>query len=274
VIRRLKWIEKTVGPSLNAALSRSGPIKLKPIIAESIRRGDEVHNRNKSATSSFYMIITPHLVATEVAKETVIEIMKFIAENVHFFLNISMGAAKIITLAAHNISNSSIVTTMITNGVEFGIKVSGTGEKWFKAPAPMVDAKYFKGFSSADAGPQLGDSSTIETAGYGAFALAASPAIVEFIGGTVEYAIEITNRMKKICYGSSPDFLIPVIGYAGTGTGIDVLKVCETGIAPMMDAGVAHKIAGKGQIGAGIVTAPLTCFQQGRAELARLVNRS
>jgi len=267
VYNRLKWIEKVFGPAMNLTIEKTGPIRLKPIIAESIRRGDEVHNRNKASTSAFYVLITPKLLKTSMEKEIIYEVMEFMAGNVHFFLNLSMGAAKVITLSGQGIKNSSIVTTMFTNGCEFGITLSGTGNRLYKAPARMVDAKYFKGFSERDACPHIGDSMIIETAGYGAFALAASPAIIEFIGGTVEYAIEITNKMRKICYGSNPDFLIPILNYSGTPTGIDVLKVCETGIVPMMDAGVAHKEAGKGQIGAGIASAPLACFEEGLREL-------
>jgi hypothetical protein len=173
-----------------------------------------------------------------------------------------MCAAKIMALSAHNIENSSIVTAMISNGHEFGITVSGTGDKWFKAPAPYAKAKYFEGFSDRDASPQLGDSMMAETAGYGGFALAGSPAIIGFVGGTVDYGIEVTNRMRKICHGTHPDFVIPYLNYAGTPTGIDVLKVCETGIVPIMDVGIAHKEPGKGQIGAGLVSAPIECFHE------------
>ena len=134
--------------------------------------------------------------------------------------------------------------------------------KWYEADAPYVKAKYFTGYSQTDASPILGDSPIIETVGYGAFALAAAPAITSFIGGTIEESVDIVNKMRRICYGSHPNFLIPYLNYSGTPVGIDVCKVAETKITPIMDVGVAHKQPGKGQIGAGLSNAPLICFEE------------
>jgi hypothetical protein len=149
---------------------------------------------------------------------------------------------------------------MARNGTDFGIQVSGTGNKWFTGPAPVPDALYFPGFSKEDANPDIGDSSITETGGLGGFALAAAPAIVQFVGGTAQEAMSYTLSMYNICYGESSLYQIPVLDFRGTPLGIDVVKVIQNNIAPVIDTGVAHKKPGVGQVGAGVVKAPFEPF--------------
>jgi hypothetical protein len=182
-----------------------------------------------------------------------------------------MAAAKAMTGAAAGVEGSSMVTAMARNGVEFGIRVSGTGDTWFTAPAPLVDGLYFPGYSIADAAPDLGDSAITETAGLGGFAMAAAPAIVNFVGGTPEDAIANTAEMGVITIGRNGGLTLPAMGFAGTPSGIDVRKVVDTGIAPVINTGIAHRDAGIGQIGAGITRAPLECFAKAVSRLVAAV---
>src|SRR5262249_14022119 len=192
----------------------------------------------------------------------------FIVGNDHFFLNISMAACKAMTDAARGVPSSSLVTAMARNGVEFGIRLSGTGDRWFTTSAPVVDGLYFPGYTIADAAPDLGDSAITETAGLGGFAMAAAPAIVKFVGGTPGDAVANTAAMHHITLGENTAFTLPAMNFAGTPAGIDARKLVDTGVLPIVNTGIAHREAGIGQIGAGITQAPLSCFIQAVAALA------
>jgi len=272
VLDRLKWIEESLGPALDQVCKMS-EIDLKSITAEALRRGDECHNRNKSATSIFFKTITPKLLHTDLDKETIAKILDFVGGNDHFFLNLSMAACKATTDAAHNIKNSTIVTAMTTNGVEFGIRVSGLGNEWFLSPAPRkIKGKLFKGYTQDDANPALGDSYISEPCGIGAFAMAASPAISEFVGSTPMFGIEVTKNMGKITFTKHTDYKIPYLDYEGTPTGICLEKVMRTGIVPVVNTGIAHKQAGIGQIGAGIAYTPIGSFKSAAASFKAKYN--
>ncbi|MEM1949668.1 MAG: DUF1116 domain-containing protein [Nitrososphaerota archaeon] len=265
VIDRLKFLNTELAESLRAALhecvkDKSG-IDLRNIIAQALHMGDECHNRNVAATSLFFREIAPYIAKTS-DSETARKVMATIDSNNHFFINLAMAACKLMTDRAHNIKYSTIVTAISRNGTYLGIRVSGLSDEWFTAYAPVPKGLYFPGFSETDSNPDIGDSTITETAGLGAFAMAASPAIVRFVGGDVKSAVEITNRMGKICYGKHPYFTIPYLEFEGTPTGIDIRKVLRLGLPPVADTGIAHKKAGVGQIGAGIVEIPLEPFKQ------------
>jgi len=261
VIQHLKWMEKELAPSLKLAIKRSGGINLKTIISQALHMGDECHNRNVAATSLFERQIMPHLIEANLETNVTSRIARFLAENDHFFLNLSMTACKAMMDAAHSIENCTLVTAMSRNGTEFGIRVSGLGDRWFTAPAPTAKGLYFPGYGPADANPDLGDSSITETRGIGGFAMAAAPAIVKFVGGTPADAVGYTKEMMNITVSKDYSFTIPSLNFEGTPMGIDVIRVLDTGILPIINTGIAHKKPGIGQIGAGIVRAPMECFK-------------
>lgn len=264
VIDRLRWMEKVLYPVLNAGIKRAcdsdNAIDLKNLIAQALHMGDELHNRNKAATSLFLRTIFPYLVESSNDNKTLAEVVRFLDSNDHFFLNLGMAAAKASLEPAHGIQGSSYVTIMARNGTDFGIKVSGLGDKWFTAPAAVPKVLLFPGFKPEDVNPDIGDSAIMETLGVGAFALAAAPAIVQFIGGTPQDAVNYTLEMYEITVSENNIFNIPNLNFRGTPTGIDVLKVAETGISPVLDTGVAHRQPGVGQVGAGIVRTPIEAF--------------
>ena len=210
----------------------------------------------------------PALLRTKVAPAEIAAVVDFIAGNDHFFLNLSMAACKAMLDAAHGVAGSSLVTAMARNGVEFGIRLSGAGDAWFTAPAPLVDGLLFPGYTAADAAPDLGDSAITETAGLGGFAMAAAPAIVQFVGGSPQDALANTLAMTHITLGRNGAFTLPALDFTGTPAGIDARKVVDTGIAPIINTGIAHRAAGVGQIGAGITRAPLACFAKAIVALA------
>lgn len=261
VIERLKWMEAVLYPALKAALESSGKIDLKNIIAQALSMGDEVHNRNRAATSLLYRTIAPSIIKTS-DRDTAATVLEFINSNDHFFLNLSMGISKATLDAAAGIEYSTIVVTMARNGTEFGIRLAGTGDKWFTGESPVPDALYFKGYTKADANPDIGDSSITETNGLGGFAIAASPAIVQFVGGSTKDASNYTLKMYEITAAENNTYKIPYLDFRGTPTGIDLLKVIDRNILPFIDTGVAHKNAGIGQIGAGVLNAPAGPFKK------------
>ena len=271
VLARLRRMATVLCPVLAATLRAAGPIALKPLIAQALHMGDEVHNRNVAATSLLLRRLLPALLRCAARREDVAETAAFIAENDHFFLNVCMAACKTMLDAARDIPASSMVTAMARNGVAFGIRLSGTGDRWFTAPAPVVDGLFFPGYARADAAPDLGDSAITETAGLGGFAMAVAPAIARFVGGTPDDAIANTAAMAHITLGRNPAFTLPALDFAGTPAGIDARWVADTGLLPVINTGIAHREAGIGQIGAGITHAPMACFAQAVSALAETI---
>jgi hypothetical protein len=268
VLARLKWMEKTLAPTLRAGLEFLKDLELKPLMAQALHMGDEVHNRNVAASSLIIKRLVPALLKSSAPAPEVASVIEFIAGNDHFFLNISMAACKSMLDAAHGVAGSSMVSVMARNGVEFGIRLSGLGDRWFTAPAPVVDGLYFPGFAKKDAAPDLGDSAITETAGVGGFAMAAAPAIVKFVGGTPQDALANTLSMTHITLRRNGAFTLPALDFAGTPACIDARRVVDTGILPVINTGIAHKEPGVGQIGAGVTRAPLACFTQAVSALA------
>lgn len=267
VLTRLKWMEQTLYPALKGVLKATGPIDLRSIIAQALHMGDEVHNRNRAATSLLIRQIAPALITTS-TKKVAAEILKFIDGNDHFFLNLSMAAIKAMLEPAESIEGCTLVTAMARNGTDFGIRVAGMPDRWFTAPAPVVEGLWLPGFTAADANPDIGDSSITETGGVGGFAMAAAPAIVRFVGGTSSLALSVTQEMYEITAGEHELFTVPALNFRGTPLGIDVRKVMATGILPFINTGIAHKEPGVGMVGAGLVRAPRQCFEQAFKQIA------
>ena len=261
VITRLKWLQNTLYPIIKEALEIHGEINLKTMIAQVLQMGDEGHNRNKAGTSLLIREIAPAIVATHFSQEEKIEALKFLNSNDHTFLNLTMPACKSPMDPVGNIPYSTIVYTMARNGTEFGIRVSGLGNRWFTAPAEIIDGLYFPGFTSADANPDVGDSCITETTGIGGFCMAAAPAIVQFVGGTVADSIKYSTQIYEITEGEGNTYQIPALNFRGSATGIDIRKVIETGIRPIINTGIAAKEIGVGQVGAGLVSPPMKCFE-------------
>ena len=262
VYGRLKWMETDLYPTLDRALqSMPDGIDIKSLIAQALHMGDEGHNRNRAGTSLFLRAIGPALARTNRDNEVLARVIEFINGNDHFFLNLSMPAGKAALEPAEGVAGSSIVTVMARNGTDFGIRLGSIPNRWFTAPAGRVQGLYFPGYGEADANPDIGDSTITETAGYGGFAMAAAPAITQFVGGTPQAALEATLEMYEITFGEHEGFTIPALNFRGTPLGIDVRYVAETGVLPRLNTGIAHKNPGVGMVGAGILRAPEKCFQ-------------
>jgi len=268
VLARLRWLRDVYGPIMGQALQRSGGLDMKNLIAQQIQMGDEGHNRNKAGSALFARLLAPHLARTGARADDLAAVMTYLAENDLAVLNQVMAACKATMDAAHGIEGSTVVTCMARNGTDFGIRVSGLGAAWFTAPAEVPVGLFFPGFTQEDANPDIGDSTITETAGIGAFAMAAAPAIVKFVGGTPKLALESTMEMYEITVAENPAFGIPALDFRGTPTGIDIRKVVKTGITPRVNTGIAHRKPGIGQIGAGLVRPPMACFEQALEAMA------
>jgi hypothetical protein len=261
VIARLKWLAAEMGPIIGAALRRSDGIDLRTLMAQALRMGDEMHQRNVAASSLLLRALAPHLMRTGADAAALARVMEFIAGNEQFFLNLAMAAGKALTDPANGIAHSTLVTAMARNGTDFGLRVSGHGERWFTAPVEQPTGLYFPGFEASDANPDMGDSAIVETIGLGGMAMAASPAAARFVGaGGMAEALQVTAEMRQISLGEHPHFRIPSLDEQGTPTGIELRRVVETGITPLINTGIAGRRAGTGQIGAGTVRAPFACF--------------
>ena len=261
VLGRLAWLRDSLGPALGKAVRELGGVPLKTLVARGLTMGDEMHQRNVACSSLLLRILAPALARTSANSTDLAACLDFIGRNDQFFLNVAMAMGKAMTDPARNIENASIVTAMCRNGTDFGIRVSGTGDEWFTAPVEMPVGLYFAGFSEADANPDMGDSAIVETIGLGGFAMGAAPAVVGFIGaGQPSEAGRFTRAMAEITTGPNPEWTIPSMDYTGVPTGIDIRRVVETGLAPTINTGIAHKRPGVGQVGAGNVKAPLKCF--------------
>ena len=259
VLQRLRWMARVLAPDLRRALA-TGPIDLAAINQRALLMGDELHNRHRAATS---------LLFRELALRGLTgESLRFIDQNDYFYLNLVMAAAKAACSAAAGVANSTLVVTMARNGTEFGIRLSGEPERWFTAPAEVPIGLFLGSYKQDDANPDIGDSAITETYGLGGFAMAAAPAITAVVGGTAATALSATEEMYEITLTENPQHQIPALDFRGTPTGIDVRRVIETGIRPLINTGIAHREAGVGQVGAGLVRAPLSPFLDAHRHMA------
>jgi len=261
VIDRLVWMRDVLAPVLRSALEELGaPVDLRAMIAHALQMGDEGHNRNRAGTSLLLRELQPSLLTVDHPRAEVVSVVRFISGNDHFFLNPVMAAGKATADAAAGIEGSSVVVAMARNGTEFGIRLSGTGNRWFTGPAGVVDGLYLPGFGPEDANRDIGDSTITETMGIGGMAMGAAPAIVRFVGGTPDDALDTTRLMYEICWAESEHYSVPALGFRGTPLGIDSCAVVQTGVLPAVNTGIAHKEPGVGQVGAGLVEPPMEAF--------------
>ncbi|MDR2996805.1 MAG: DUF1116 domain-containing protein, partial [Microbacterium sp.] len=269
VIDRLNWMRDVFGPVLAAAMElNTDGIDLRLMMSQALHMGDELHNRNNAGTALLIQALAPYILETDFTTKEKREVFDFVASSDYFSGPTWMVTAKASLDAAKGIENSTVVTTMARNGVDFGIRVSGTGDQWFTGPAQEVIGPMFAGYTRADSGLDMGDSAITETFGIGGFSLAAAPAIVALIGGTVEDSMNTSRSMNEITTGNNPNVTIPSLGFMGIPSGIDVRKVMETGILPLITTAIAHKDPGIGMIGAGIVNPPVEAFQKALRALA------
>jgi hypothetical protein len=262
VIAKLRWMNDEMGPLIGDALASGDGIDIRALLAEALHMGDEGHNRNKAGSLIFTKQLAPLITKVSQDSSLASEVIAFLGDNALSVLNPVMAACKAMADAAHGVEGSTIVTAMTRNGTDFGIRVSGLEERWFTAPAGIPDGLYFPGFTSEDANADIGDSTITETAGIGGFAMAAAPAIVTFVSGSPQDALNATLEMYEITAAEHKLFTIPYLEFRGSPTGIDIRKVVELGITPRINTGIAHKEAGIGQVGAGLVRPPMAMFEE------------
>lgn len=263
VIAKLHWMNEVLGPVLAEALALTGEgLDMRALLAESLQMGDEGHNRNKAGSILFTAKLAPFIARTGASKEEISQVLQFMMDNALIVLNPVMAACKAMADAGHGVEGSTIMTTMARNGTDLGIRVSGLGKRWFTGPSQVPDGLYFPGFTSADANPDIGDSTITETAGIGAFAMAGAPAIVSFVSGTPRDAVNTTLEMYEITIAEHPHFKMPALDFRGTPVGVDIRKVIELGILPRINTGIAHRQAGIGQVGAGLALPPVEAFEK------------
>ena len=262
VLDRLRWMEEVMAPVLGKAIEMSGGIDIRALLAEALHMGDEGHNRNKAGSVLFTKNLAPYIVRATDDAEVASKIISTLGDNALAVLNPVMAACKGMVDVAHDIEGSTIVSVMARNGTDFGIRVSGLGDRWFTAPVAIPQGLYFPGFTAEDSSGDIGDSTITETAGIGGFAMASAPAIVTFVSGTPRDALNATLEMYEICHAEHKYFTMPPLDFRGTPTGIDIRKVVETGITPRVNTGIAHKDAGVGQVGAGLVRPPMEMFEE------------
>lgn len=268
VLDRLGWIENVLAPTLRSALASRGPIDLKVLIAQALQMGDEAHNRNRAGTSLFLREMVTDIVESGRPLSQIADVLRFIAGNDHFMLNLVMPACKAAADAARDIPGSTMVVAMARNGSEFGIQTAGTGDEWFTGPTSIPDGLYMGGYGPADASPDIGDSTITEVNGLGGFSMAAAPSIVAFVGGTVADAVAATQAMYVITMAEGTSYQIPALAFRGVPTGIDVTRVARTGLLPVVNTGIAGRVPGTGQVGAGVVRPPMEPFAAAARSLA------
>ena len=272
VVNRLKWMQTDLAPALSKTLRQiEGGLSLNAIIARAVTMGDEFHQRNIAASALLVKELVPYLLTAQINQDTLQKITRFLVDTDQFFLNVMMASCKAIMDGARKIQAGTIVTAMTRNGKDFGIRVSGTGDRWFTAPVNIPKGLFFTGYTQDDANPDIGDSAITETFGVGAMSMIAAPGVTRFVGaGGFDDALQISDEMSEICTDFNNNLAIPTWNFQGVPTGIDVRKVVETGITPLINTGIAHKKAGVGQVGAGTVNAPMECFEKALLALAEI----
>lgn len=263
VVNRLRWMRDVLGPTLDRAITELGGLSVNPLVAKAVAMGDEFHQRNIAASLAFMKEVAPTITRLDMSEKDRYDVIKFLADTDQFFLNIMMATAKSVMDGARTITDGTIVTAMCRNGVEFGIRIAGMGDEWFTGPVNTPKGLYFTGYDEEDGCPDMGDSAITETFGVGGMAMIAAPAVTRFVGaGGYEDALRVSNEMAEITIDHNPNFIIPTWNFQGTCLGIDARLVVEKGITPVINTGIAHKIAGYGQVGAGTVHPPMECFEK------------
>jgi hypothetical protein len=263
-VERLRFFRDTAAPLLARLLEREGPIDVFGLAAQGLQMGDELHMRSQATGN----LLVRKLVGGFAALGGE-DVARFVAGNHHFFLNLTMAAARCASLAAEDVEGSSVVTLISRNGTDMAIQVAGMPGRWFTAPAaPVQDALLREGFTAADAALDIGDSAVIECIGLGGMAVAAAPAVAAFFGGDASEAARRTEEMGAICVARSQRFRVPGLDFAGTPVGIDARRVLELERTPQITTGVLHAHAGAGQIGAGVAHQPIAPFRTALEALA------
>lgn len=270
VLERLRWMAGVLAPAMAAAIGRLGSLDLRAMAVQALQMGDELHNRNRAASALVVREVVPALLDSGIDPGDVADVVRFVNGNEHFFLNLGMPAAKSAMDPARGLAGSSLVVAMARNGTEFGIQLSGTGDRWFTGAAQVPDGLFLGDYGPDDANPDIGDSTIMETAGLGGFVMATAPAIVRFVGGDVADALAATRAMYGITLGEHPHHRIPILDFRGAPVGIDATRVVRTGVLPFVNTGIAGRVAGTGQVGAGIVTPPMAAFVSAVRALAEL----
>jgi hypothetical protein len=270
VLERLRWLQDVLRPAMTAAVERLGSLDLRALVVQAMQMGDELHNRNRAASSLFVREVVPPLLESGIDPGDLADVVRFVNGNEHFFLNLGMPAAKSALDPARDLPGSSVVVAMARNGTDFGIQLSGTGDRWFTGPAQVPDGLFLGDYTADDANPDIGDSTITESAGMGGFAMAAAPAIVRFVGGRASDALDATRAMYTITLGEHPHFQIPILEFRGTPVGIDATRIVRTGVMPFVNTGIAGKEPGTGQVGAGLVSPPPEAFVAAVRALAEL----
>lgn len=259
-VERLVWLREVAGPILHAVLQAGGPVDVFSLAGQGLQMGDDLHMRVQAATNILLRQLLPWITALEDPRRT--EVARFLSGNHLFFLNVAMAGAKALLDWGSEVPGASVVTGMSRNGTTFGIRLAGTGDRWFVAEAPEVgDALYHPGYEPSDGALDIGDSALLELVGLGGAAAAASPAVAGFLGSTMAEAVATTRRMERVCVGRSSRLRLPYLGARGAPVGVDVRRVVETGITPSINTGILHARDGVGQVGAGVARAPLACFR-------------
>jgi hypothetical protein len=265
----LRFWRDTAAPAMRRGVRQAAGISLKPIITQALQMGDELHNRHTASSSLFANALCIPMILAGIPQPDLLKTLGYMTGHNLLFLGLAMACGKAIADPARDIEYSSVVTAMCRNGVEFGIRVSGLGDEWFTAPSPKVDGLYVPGFKDEDAGLDMGDSAITETVGWGGFVLGGAPGILSLVGGTPDLALSYSREMRNITVTRHPQYLMPALNFEGAALGIDIRKVVQTGITPVIDTAIAHKDAGYPKIGAGLVRAPLDCFKKALARFGQ-----
>jgi hypothetical protein len=265
-IARLDFLRETAGPMLRRIVESVGPIDLFALAAQGVQIGDDVHMRTQGTTSLFIRDLLPQLAA--LPDDGRVGFALYLRGNHLFFLNLAMAAAKAAAMWAEPVEGSSIVTMMCRNGTSYGIRLAGSEEIFVAASPPVEDAMYYPDYGPDTSAPDIGDSAILELVGLGGAAAAGSPAVAGFLPGGLTDAAAMTVHMASICADESTRFKLPTRNYRGTPLGVDVRRVVELSRTPKVTTGILHAHSGVGQIGAGVATAPIECFQAALHSLA------
>jgi hypothetical protein len=263
-IERLRFFRDELGPLMAKLLEREGPIDVFGLAAQGLQMGDELHMRSQATGNLLTRNLAPGFAALGGER-----CARFVAGNHHFFLTLTMAAAKCASLASSGVRGASVVNLITRNGTDMALQIAGLPGRWFGAPAaPVQDALLREGHTEADAALDIGDSAVIECIGLGGMAVAASPAVAAFFGGGAADAIARTELMGQITVARSRRFTIPALDFAGSPVGIDARLAAELDITPQITTGVLHASSGAGQIGAGVAHQPVEPFRDAVLALA------
>jgi len=274
ILARLAWRDTVLAPCLSEALATQ-PIDLLALAAAGLAAGDDLHARTTIATQQLSALLSPRLAACQ-RPEHGAAVVAMLQQTPLFFLTLWMAACHLMLDAASaggQDAASTLVVALAGNGQTCGIRLAGAPDRWWtcKTGGPLGPRM---NPASTDAIAALtGDSGVIDSAGFGAQALAVAPEIEQVFAPWLPS--DWRKQQASLLAGVHPYFA-NTPSTAALRCGLDAAAIATSGvigirgisgIPPLAAIAMIAADGRTGLLGRGLYSAPAELFATAVAEL-------